>query len=69
MKKLKELLGKFFKLGMFIAFTILWTLFVYLIEGEWLYFIPLLLADVLFFETISWRFWRKKEKKRKEEKK
>lgn len=68
MKKLKELLGKSFKVVMFILFTILWSLFVYLIDGEWLYFFPLIVGDILFWETISWQFWKKKEKKKKKEK-
>lgn len=68
MKKLKELLGKSFKVVMFIAFTILWSLFVYLIEGEWLYFFPLIIGDILFWETINWQFWKKREKKKKKEK-
>lgn len=68
MKKLKELLGKSFKVVMFILFTILWSLFVYLIDGEWLYFFPLIVGDVLFWETINWQFWKKKEKKKKKEK-
>jgi len=65
MKRLKELLGKSFKLVMFILFTILWALFVYLIDGEWLYFFPLIVGDILFWETINWQFWKKKEKKKK----
>ena len=68
MKRLKELLGKSFKVVMFILFTILWSLFVYLIDGEWLYFFPLIVGDVLFWETINWQFWKKKEKKKKKEK-
>ncbi len=68
MKKLKELLGKSFKVVIFILFTILWSLFVYLIDGEWLYFFPLIVGDVLFWETINWQFWKKKEKKKKKEK-
>ena len=40
----------------------------FLINGEWLYFVPIILADVLFFETISWQFWKKKEKKKKQKK-
>ncbi len=68
MKKLKELLGKSFKVVMFILFTILWSLFVYLIDGEWLYFFPLIVGDILFWETINWQFWKKKEKKKKKEK-
>lgn len=65
MKQLKELLGKSFKLVMFLVFTIFWALFIYLIDGEWLYFIPLFVADILFWETINWRFWKKRIKKKK----
>ena len=68
MNKLKQILGKSFKVVMFIIFTILWSLFVYLIDGEWLYFMPLIVGDVLFWETISWQFWKKKEKKKKKAK-
>ena len=69
MKKLKELLGRSFKVVMFIVATIIWSLFVYTIDGEWLYFIPLIAGDILFWETISWQFWKKKEKKPKQQKK
>jgi len=65
MRKLKEILGKSFKVVMFIVATIVWSLFVYTIEGEWLYFIPLIAGDILFWETISWQFWKKKKKKKK----
>lgn len=68
MKKLKQLLGKSFKVVMFIVFTIIWSLCVYLIDGEWLYFFPLIVGDVLFWETINWQFWKKKEKKKKKPK-
>lgn len=68
MTKLKALLGNYFKLVMFLIFTIAWTLFVYLLEGEWLYFAPLIIADILFWETINWRFWHKREKKEKKHK-
>jgi len=61
--------SKFLKIILFLIFTFLWSIFVYLINGEWLYFIPLLVADILFFETISWQFWRKKKKKEKKSKK
>jgi signal peptidase I len=44
-------------------------LFVYLIDGEWLYFFPLIVGDVLFWETINWQFWKKKEKKEKKKEK
>ncbi|MEC9209169.1 MAG: signal peptidase I [Bacteroidota bacterium] len=69
MKKLKNLLGSSFKVVMFIIATIIWSLFVYTIDGEWLYFMPLIAGDVLFWETISWQFWKKKEKKSKKKKK
>ena len=68
MKKLKEVLGKSFKVVMFIVATIIWSLFVYTIDGEWLYFVPLIAGDILFWETISWQFWKKKEKKPKKKK-
>jgi signal peptidase I len=68
MKKLKELLGTSFKVVMFIVATIVWSLFVYSIDGEWLYFAPLIAGDILFWETISWQFWKKKEKKPKKKK-
>ncbi|MDC0249273.1 signal peptidase I [Flavobacteriales bacterium] len=64
MKKLKELLGASFKVVMFIIATIIWSIFVYTIGGEWLYFMPLIAGDVLFWETISWQFWKKKKKKK-----
>ena len=54
------------KIIAFLIFTLIWSIFVYLINGEWLYFFPLLIADVIFFETISWQFWKKKKKEKKE---
>jgi signal peptidase I len=68
MKKIKEILGTSFKVVMFIIATILWSLFVYIIDGEWLYFMPLIAGDVLFWETISWQFWKKKKRKPKKKK-
>ena len=65
MKKLKERLGRFYKLVFFIVFTILWTLFVYAIDGEWLYFIPLFVGDHLFWHTFNYTFWKKRVKKKK----
>jgi signal peptidase I len=53
---------------LFLVFTIVWSIIVYLLNGEWLHFIPLVVADVLFFETISWQFWKKKAKKEKKKK-
>ena len=68
MKKLRETLGKFFTIVLFIAFTIAWSLFVYVLEGEWLYFIPLFVADYLFWETLNYKFWQKRVKKEKKKK-
>mgnify|MGYP001012606236 FL=1 len=68
MKKIKEILGKFFTIVAFIIFTIAWTLFVYVLEGEWLYFIPLIVGDILFWETLNYKFWKKREKKPKKKK-
>ena len=69
MKKLKELLGKSFKVVVFIIGTIIWSVFVYTIDGEWLYFMPLIAGDILFWETISWQFWKKKENTTEKKKK
>ena len=69
MKKLKNLLGRSFKVVVFIIATIIWSIFVYTIDGEWLYFMPLIAGDVLLWETISWQFWKKKTKKPKQKKK
>ena len=68
MNYLKKIFKQKFKLIIFIIFTILWSLFVFLIEGEWLYFVPLILADVLFWQTISWQFWKKRKKKKEKRK-
>ncbi len=62
MRKLRTLLGKSFKVVIFIIATILWSIFVYTINGEWLYFAPLIVGDILFWETISWQFWKKRKK-------
>ena len=42
---------KSIKIILFLIFTIIWSIIVYLFNGEWLHFIPLLVADVIFFET------------------
>lgn len=68
MIKIKKILGSSFKVTAFIIATIIWCIFVYAIDGEWLYFIPLIAGDILFWETISWQFWKKKEKKIKKKK-
>ena len=69
MRKIKKVLGASFKVVIFIFATIIWSTFVYLINGEWLYFIPLIAGDILFWETISWQFWKKKKEKPKKKKK
>ena len=68
MKRLKDKLGRFFRLVMFIIFTIVWSFFVYVIDGEWLYFIPLFVADALFWKTFNYTFWKKRVKKKKKKK-
>ena len=68
MKKIKKVLGKFFTIAAFIVFTIVWSVFVYTLEGEWLYFIPLIVGDILFWETLNYKFWKKREKKPKKKK-
>mgnify|MGYP001319461740 CR=1 FL=1 len=69
MKKIKKILGKSFKVVIFVLATIIWSIFVYSIDGEWLYFIPLIAGDIIFWETIPWQFWKKKKKEKKKKKK
>ena len=69
MNKLKNKTGKSFKIVLFLIGTVLWTLFVYFIDGEWLYFLPLIAGDIIFWETIPWQFWKKKKNKKKNKKK
>ena len=52
----------------FWIFTIIWVLFVYLIDGEWLYFIPFIVGDIIFWKTINYTFWKKRNKKVKKTK-
>jgi len=59
---------KSLKVILFFVFTIVWSIIVYLLNGEWLHFIPLVVADILFFETINWQFWKKREKNKKKRK-
>ena len=47
----------------FWIFTIFWVLIVYLIDGEWLYFIPFIMGDIIFWKTINYTFWKKRKKK------
>jgi len=49
----------------FWIFTFIWTLFVYLIGGEWLYFIPFIIGDVFFWKTINYTFWKERKKEDK----
>ena len=49
----------------FWTFTILWSLFVWLIGGEWLYFIPFVVGDVIFWKTFNYTFWKKRKKEEK----
>ncbi len=56
------------KRKIFWIFTISWSLFVYIIGGEWLYFIPFILGDILFWKTINYTFWKKREKTEKKRK-
>ena len=50
----------------FWAFSIIWVITIFLIGGEWLYFIPFIVGDIIFWKTINYRFWKKrKEKKEK----
>ena len=68
MKKLKKILGRSFNVVIFIIGTIIWSLFIYTIEGEWLYFAPLIVGDILFWETLNYKFWKKREKNIKKKK-
>ena len=52
----------------FFIFLILWSLFVWFINGEWLYFVPLFVADYIFWENINYKFWKKRIKKKKKNK-
>ena len=47
----------------FWGFTIVWVLFVFLINGEWLYFIPFIVGDIIFWKTFNYTFWKKRKKK------
>ena len=69
-KRMRNIFGGFLKVILFTVFSVLWCVFVYFIEGQWLYFIPLLVGDVLLWKTFNYTFWKKSEKiskKKKEE--
>ena len=68
MNNLKQRLGQYYKVVIFLIFSLIWSIFVYLIGGEWLYFIPLIVGDIIFWHTINWQFWKKREKKEKKPK-
>ena len=57
------------KRKVFWIFTLVWTLFVYLINGEWLYFIPFILGDILFWKTFNYTFWKERKKTKNTKKK
>jgi len=59
---------KFKKRKFFWSFTISWSLFVWLIGGEWLYFIPFIVGDVIFWKTFNYTFWKKRKKEEKKPK-
>ena len=52
----------------FWTFTFIWTLFIYLINGEWLYFIPFIIGDIFFWKTINYTFWKERKKENKKPK-
>lgn len=52
----------------FWIFTIAWVLFVFIIGGEWLYFIPFIVGDVIFWKTFNYTFWKKRKKEQKKPK-
>ena len=45
----------------FWSFSIIWVITIFLIGGEWLYFIPFILGDIIFWKTINYRFWKKRK--------
>lgn len=57
------------KSSLYIFGTILWSFIVYVIGGEWLYFAPLIVGDIIFWKTIPWQFWKKKKEKKEKRKK
>jgi len=52
----------------FWTFTIIWVITIYLIGGEWLYFIPFIVGDVIFWKTFNYTFWKKRKKEEKKPK-
>ena len=50
----------------FWTFTILWTLldFIlgYIFNSEWLYFLPFIIGDIIFWKTINYTFWKERRK-------
>ena len=45
----------------FWSFSIIWVITIFLIGGEWLYFIPFIVGDIIFWKTINYRFWKKRK--------
>ena len=68
MKKLQKILGKSFKAVIFIIATIIWSVFVYTIDGEWLYFVPLIAGDILFWRQFLGNFGKRKNQNLKKTK-
>ena len=52
------------KLLFFTIFTVIFVIVVRLLDGEWLLFLPLFVADIMFWNTINWTFWKKRKKKK-----
>ena len=52
------------KLLFFTIFTVIYVIVMRLLGGEWLLFLPLFVADIMFWKTINWIFWKKRKKKK-----
>ena len=46
----------------FWGFSIIWTISVYIIGWQWLYFIPFIIGDIIFWKTLNYTFWKKRKK-------
>ena len=52
------------KLLFFTIFTLVYVIVIRSLGGEWLLFLPLFVADIMFWNTINWTFWKKKKEKK-----
>lgn len=52
------------KLLFFTIFTLVYVIVIRSLGGEWLLFLPLFVADIMFWNTINWTFWKKRKKKK-----